>query len=162
MFITGASFTAQATVSMPAGTFTSAYKNYLVILNVPTTSTTQNLGMRVNVAGSPQTGVGYYSALVASVPAGTTSVTASNNATSWTLKSVVGTNDGATITVYDPLNTGENTTFNALCSGANSVGNNAWLAGGGYWTTTQADDGLTFFVTGTITGSYRVYGLADS
>lgn len=160
--ITAVSFTAQTTVSMATGTFSSTYKNYMVVLNVPTTSASQDLKMRVNVAGSPQTGSGYYSALIASVPGGTSSVTAASNATSWTLMHVPGTNDAATIMVYDPLNTGESTSFNAQCSGANSVGSNAWLAGGGYWGTAQANDGLTFFVAGTITGTYRVYGLADS
>lgn len=164
VYITGASFTTAATVSMASGVFTSTYSNYLVTLDITATSTNQNISVRVNNAGSPRTGADYYGSKLH-----TGSVAAVNQTSAATSHNFGAANStfppvNFSIIVAQPASTTVKTNWYSFGigyadSGSSPVGNN--LAACNY-NTAEANDGLTFFVGGTITGTYRVYGIVNS
>lgn len=169
-YITGAPFTTQNTVSMPAGTFTTAYKTYQVILQITAASTDIDVLCRVNVAGSPNTTAGqyvwgkggvFYNSAANDQGSSTSQTSALINEVRNSSYMAYGTNS---LIVYDPANSATMTTANGTWVGA--IDNNGIGATGfnGFsMTATAANDGLTFLTsTGTITGFYRVYGLNES
>jgi hypothetical protein len=169
-YITGASFTAQSTISMPASTFTTTYKTYQVILQITAASTDIDVLCRVNVAGSPNSTSGqyvwakggvFYNAAANDQGNQTSQTSALINEVRNSTYMAYGTN---TLYVYDPANSGTMTTVNGLYTGAidnNGIGATGFC--GFAMTATAANDGLTFVTsTGTITGFYRVYGLNES
>jgi hypothetical protein len=163
VYITKATFSAVASVSMPAGTFTSTYKNYKVFLKVDTTSAHQTLGVRVNVAGSAQTGSTYLGGWVQINNSGTLSQIGSNSATS-AVATYLHSTIGAVLdlTVFDPVDSGTPTSWSGTGRGAASDNNTAGCSGGNFQNANQANDGLTFVVGGTFGGTYYVYGIKDS
>ena len=162
VLITSATFTGVASVSMPAGTFTTTYKNYRVFLHVTSTSTGQNVGVRVNVSGSAQTASNYYGGWAATDNSGVYSGFGSNAASSAVfVNAASGQSAYGEFTVYDPTNASTKTWWSGTGSGAASSGNTAGVAGGNLYNVAAAHDGLTFVVGGTITGSYYVYGLTS-
>jgi hypothetical protein len=164
VFITGASFSAAATVSMAAGVFTATYKNYVVYLNC-TTAAAGTVNIRVNVGGTPQTGASaYYSGYTARGSGG--AANAGSNTSSMTLgPSVFGAYSlGSVITCFDP-----NTNTGSIDSNITAISTTFWdtvnpgvsLMGGGT-DGIGAYDGLTFTSSTTITGTYKVYGVSNS
>lgn len=162
VYLTEGTFSGVASVSMAAGTFTTTYKHYKVILNVTSSSAHQALGVRVNVGGTAQTGSNYNGGFVATNNAGT--VTGLGAAST---SSGVGTYIHSTVfaemdlTVYNPANAGVVTSWSGTTRGAAADGNTAGTAGGMFYNVTAAHDGLTFVVGGTFGGSYYVYGITD-
>lgn len=158
VYVTGASFTAQTTVAMGAGVFTSTYKNYLVILDVTSGgSGDSEVTFRVNNAGSARTGANYYAARTRVNSGGTVTTTGYNAATSAGL--IVGSGasgDGVSISVYDPTNTGSYTIWSG------HGGFQGFSNFGGQYFVQEANDGLTFIFAASSTGFYRVYGYSES
>ena len=164
-FITGASFTTAATVSFASGVFTSTYKNYLVQLNITAASTGQVLSLRVNNAGTPRTAANYYGVKQDVNTAAAVANTGSLGATSFNFAAVQSTypNAGYTITVYNPTDATKSTTLAYYGLGTEQgLSSIATTNGGCLYDANEANDGLTFFVSGTMTGFYRVYGLSES
>jgi hypothetical protein len=161
VYITGASFTTAATVSMAAGTFTSTYENYLVTLNVTACSVDQNLSLRVNNAGTPRTAANYYGEKISS-----TTSTGSVGATSLNFSALRNSApfSGYNIFVFQPLSASTRTTVHGQglgfpdggTAGAKNINFSV------VYDVSEANDGLTFLVGGTISGNYRVYGIANS
>lgn len=161
VYITGATFTTAATVSMAAGVFTSTYENYLVMLNLTASSANQNVLIRVNNVGTPRTAANYYGGKVHRVTSTVTSGGTSHNfaADNATYPAVA-----HSIYVTQPTNAAVKTNWFSTGIG--------YPDGGGSGTdistsacnydVAEANDGLTFFVTGTITGFYKVYGIVNS
>jgi hypothetical protein len=162
-FITGASFTTAATVSFASGVFTSTYQNYIVLLNLTASSTDQAFAWRVNNAGSPRTTADYIGATNQTTSGASLTSTGSNSTTSFSVGIARNTfpDQAYTINVYDPANASTKTSFSYIGFG-NTSGNLVAMNGGCFYNVAEANDGLTFFVTGTISGSYKVYGLANS
>jgi len=162
-YLTGASFSAVSTVSFASGVFTSTYQNYVVTLNLTASSTDQDISIRVNNAGTPRTAANYYGSKTTITGPGTSTNTGTNGGTSHnamrTLSAYITL--GATIQVYSPLATGTNTSWTVQAFGAESV-SSANIVSGCTYNALEAHDGLTFVVGGTITGNYRVYGIANS
>jgi hypothetical protein len=158
VYITGAAFTSQTTVSMAAGTFTSTYKNYTVILDVTTGgSGDSEVTFRVNNAGSPRTAANYYAARTRVSSGGTQTVTGYSAATSAGLIVGSGTSgDGVTIQVYDPTNASQYTIWSGLggFQGSSNFG--------GQYFVQESTDGVTFIFAASSTGFYRVYGYSES
>lgn len=158
VYVTGATFTAQTTVGMAAGVFTSTYKNYVVILDVTSGgSGDSEVTFRVNNAGSARTAANYYAARTRVNSAGTVTTTGYNGATSAGL--IVGagtTGDGVSITVYDPTNTSSYTAWSG------HGGYQGFSNFGGMYNVLEATDGLTFIFAASSTGFYRVYGYSES
>jgi len=158
VFINATSFTSQTTVSMAAGTFTSTYKNYLVILDhQPGGSGGAAITYRFNVAGSPQTGANYQGSKSFISSAGTQTLTGASSATSLPMGQSGGTTGGGgTMTVYNPVSATTMTDVSGTFA-AQGIG-----SFGGTYEVNEAHDGLTFIFATSSTGFYRVYGLADS
>jgi len=161
--ITAQPFTTQPTVSMAAGIFSAAYKNYLVELEISTTSGNQNLNVRFNAAGTPVTSANYHGGMVFAQTNDTVNGFGSAAATALNIGQVVSGRSGAwTFTVIAPQAA---TASNMIVGGigaSSQTAVTAGIAGGGALLVSAAHDGLTWFVGGTISGTYRVYGLADS
>ena len=164
VFISGATFTTQATVSMPAGTFTSTYKNYKVMLDITASSASgQILSVRVNSAGSPLTTAIYNGSRITPDVNGNSAVTASNGATSFNANALFNTSAGSlAFEVFQAADAGLLTEFTAQGTGLSPTSHYCATYGGCVITTAAAHDGLTFFVSGTISGQYRVYGYSES
>ncbi len=161
VFITGATFTTAATVSMAAGTFTSTYENYLVLINFTGSSADQNMSIRINSAGTPRTAGNYYGGKVNSVTA-----TLTTGGTSHNFASIRNSYPfvGHSIYVQSPVNSSVKTFWYSTGFGfpdGGSSGGQISTSACGY-DAAEANDGLTWLVTGTITGFYKVYGIANS
>ena len=164
-YITGASFSAQSTVSMAAGTFTSTYQNYLVTL-VCQASTALTLNLRYNASGSPLT-TGYGGAALITGDGGTETVTSAAAASLGVARAFDGTNYNQinlAFTVYDATTATHKASLSGTgrCS-ASGFGQAFTVFGGSRGLTGEAVDGITFLTsTGTITGNYKVYGYSNS
>ena len=165
-YITGASFSAVSSVSLPNSTFTSTYTNYKLVFNITSAAgAAAETRFRMRASGADDTAANYYM--------GGTYVTytgASGN---------VNTN-GGTYIPYGSISAGsggissQSTQFEmTLLSPQASVATVFTAMGGrGSWTYTAmtgvynastAFDALTYYVdAGTITGNYRVYGYQNS
>jgi hypothetical protein len=163
VYLTQGTFSAVASVSMPASTFTSTYKNFRVILKVTSSSTHQALGVRVNVGGTAQTGSTYLGGWANTNIAGTMSGIGANSNTS-AVPTYIHSAGFANLdlTVYDPNNSATYTSWSGHGRGADSGGSIAGCAGGGFQNSLQDNDGLSFVVGGTFGGTYYVYGIKDS
>jgi hypothetical protein len=170
VYITGASFTAQSTVSMAASTFTTAYKTYKVILQLTAVSADLNVLCRVNVGGTPNStsgqyqwsrGGNFFNSAANDQGNNTTQTSAQINQARNSSYMAYATND---MTVYDPANSATMTNVNGNQTGAidsNTIGGAGDF--GFTMTATAANDGLTFLTsTGTMTGLYRVYAMSES
>ena len=160
-FINGATFTTVASVSMAASTFTSTYTNYLVMLNITVSSVDQNISLRVNSAGVARTTSDYYGEKVSS-----TTAQASSGVSSVNFAAVRNTAPFVSynIFVFNPASATSKTNLHGQGTGfpnggAAGVVNIDFAA---LYDVAEANDGLTFLVGGTFTGSYKVYGLANS
>ena len=161
VYITGATFTAAATVSMASGVFTSTYENYLVILNITASSVDQNISIRINNAGSPRTAANYYGGKVWRTTSATSTGTTSHNfaAVRTSYPSVA-----HSIYVTSPVTSTVKTNWFSTGIGypdGGGTGTDISTSACNY-DVAEANDGLTFFVGGTITGFYKVYGIANS
>ena len=163
VYITGAAFSAQSTVSMAASTFTSTYKHYQGFLDITSVSAQLQVSVRVNNAGTPRTAASYFWGTGVMNTAG--SYTGSGAGSSSTPQ-IVGA-DGTRgyhgqINVFDPTNASSYTEVTAAGNG-NISGTNGAIFGGYFYNAAEANDGLTFVTsTGNMTGFYRVYGLSES
>ena len=162
--ITAVTFTTAATVSMASGVFTSAYQNYLVLLTLTASSTNQTISLRVNNAGTPRTASNYSGGKLSANTVSGTQATGTNGGSSFNFgaagSTVLG---GYAFTVLAPEVSTVATSWSYTGMGVqNDFGAIAGTFGGGYYSTAEANDGLTFLVGGTISGNYRVYGYADS
>ena len=163
-YITGASFTTAATVSMAAGVFTSTYQNYVVMLQITANSVGQTISVRVNNAGTPRTGANYDGGKLDITTGGTVTGTGSSSATGFNF-GALGTTalGGFVFNVFSPQVATTRTSLTVSGMGVNqAITAGSALFGSMQYQTAEANDGLTFYVGGTITGNYRVYGLADS
>jgi hypothetical protein len=163
VFITGAAFSAQSTVSMAAGTFTSTYKNYQVFLDITSVSAQLQVSVRVNNAGTPRTAASYFWGTGVMNTAGAYTGTGSGSSASPAIVGADGTRGyGGLITVFDPTNASGYTNVAAAGNG-NVAGTNGAIFGGYFYNAAEAHDGLTFVTsTGNMTGFYRVYGMSES
>jgi acetylornithine deacetylase/succinyl-diaminopimelate desuccinylase-like protein len=159
--VSSQTFTAASTVSMAAGTFTSTYLNYRVFINITASSAIQALNMRVNASGSPQTASQYFQARYNFNGGSTITNSADSLADINRVRNanVLGSN---VIDVFGPADSSMVTVWTYMGNGENAAGNSTATAGGGFYNVAAAHDGLTFFVSGTITGTLRAYGFANS
>jgi hypothetical protein len=167
-FITGASFTTATSVSLPNDTFTSAYRNYKIILNVTSCTTDADFSVRLRASGADNTTSNYMSMLFGVSTTGTTTGLVQSLASSW---SAAETDNGAGNVRYawnfdilqpqiaqQTFMTGHLTYVNkANTLQIGQSGNQNFLA------STQFDS-LSFIssVASSITGAYRVYGYSES
>jgi hypothetical protein len=151
------SFSAVSSFTLPAATFTSAYKNYLLLVSCVASGVGDNITLQVRSSGTTATTT-YFSALDVLTFANTTANLFSNNASSFLLTT------SATSTMSFNLNLGAGfgqtgfATVTGFFLSENRTGSSTF---GGQHRTSQNNDSLVFSVaSGTITGNYEVYGYA--
>ena len=160
--ITAQPFTTMATVSMAAGIFSATYKNYLVELEISATSGDQNISLRFNASGTPVTTSNYDAGICAARVNGVLTGLGSSGVSSALIGTILENRSAAfAFNVIAPMAATFSNVTIAGMGAAPGVGTAA-LTGSAILTVAAAHDGLTWFVSGTITGTYRVYGLADS
>jgi hypothetical protein len=163
VYITQGTFSAVSSVSMAAGTFTSTYKHYKVLLNITSTSGHQAMGVRVNVAGSAQTGSNYYGGWALCQASGAyVGLPANGNSSAVPIYIQSTTFATLDLTVYQPTNASVYTRWSGSASGASDNNTQGGSGGGNMYNVAEAHDGLTFVVSGTFGGTYYVYGIKDS
>jgi hypothetical protein len=166
-FITGAAFTTATSVSLPNSTFTSTYRNYRMVWTITAVTSDADFTMRLRAAGSDNTTANYGVSL-GGITTNTSAFlgTSSTGATSWT----VGEQDATLVRyvlVVDVLQP-QVAEFTHLVGNLNYVNKAASSviaqSGTSSFLATTAFDSLTFIssVASSITGTYRVYGYADS
>ena len=164
VYITGASFSASSTVSMASGVFTSTYSNYLVVLNITSSAGDAQQLMRVNNAGTPRGTSDYYGGSLRAGSASASAVTGSSAAGSWNLSATTSSSafyPSVTFTVYEPTNASVKTRVSGYGFGANDSNQASGILFGGVYNVAEANDGLTWNTSTTITGFYKVYGIAN-
>ena len=163
VFINGASFSAAATVSFAADTFTSTYDNYRVMLNITSASAASNIRYRMRAAGSDNTTSNYAVAGKARTYAG---VDSNYDTVGDTGGYLFGTSIAlglqTPIDIFSPKLV-QRTTLTQIANGAISGGGDAYVTMGNAFNNTTSFDSMTIYpTTGTITGSYKVYGYSNS
>jgi hypothetical protein len=165
VYITGASFTTVTSVSLPNSTFTSTYRNYRFIFNITAVTSDADFTIRMRASGSDDTNNSY-----ATMLSGFTNTAATSNIGTDATSFNAGESDASLVRysfVADVLQPQIATATNLPCSYA--FVNKAQSAvvmrtGVMQFTTGTQFDSLSFIssVASSITGTYRVYGYADS
>ena len=163
--VTSGTFSAVTSVSLPTSTFTSTYTNYKVILIIASSSGNTTITGRYRAAGTDNTGSIYNSALSIARVTTTVAVEGSNGTTSFKMGYNASTNNGPFGQSWDFLSPQAAAEKQIVGTG---FGYNSeldtfsanWFGGHGN-TTTQFDSFSWISSTGTITGSYYVYGMAN-
>ena len=158
VFISGASFSAQSSVSLPTDTFTSTYTNYVIKLTLTACSSANDFAVRGRISGTDTT-TGYSYAQQQGNVSSAASQTGSTNADRMYLLGATTANECAgSIEVFSPKTTDAMRLYYGGISSGLSV-----LHSMGISPNTNAYDSLTFLPsTGTCTGFYKVYGYANS
>jgi hypothetical protein len=160
-FITGASFTTAASVSLPTSTFTSTYTNYRILLNVSSASSMSSLRMRFRASGTDNTASNYQQGYMTDQAFANT-LTTFAYLTNCVFGASVNINGTQSMDIYNPqsavaaswLSQGQYLTTN---------NNSQQSLAGGVLTVTTAYDAITFYGDGnSITGNYKVYGYTNS
>lgn len=162
VYLTGTSVSAVSSFSLPNSTFTATYRNYRIVIEGVGANDGNAVTMRLRASGSDNTTSNYQSSVGGANTSGTFSGTASSGGSSFTLGGSSNTKNYYNFDIMAPqvaVNTAYGGTGNA------AIGGNMTLAAiGGFFTATTAFDSLSIIIAspGTFTGTYRVYGYADS
>jgi hypothetical protein len=161
--ITSATFSAVSSVSLANSSFTSTYKNYKIFITIQSTSASPTITGRYRASGADNTTGNYYSALsIARVDGSAATQANSSASTSFILGYVTAGAPGTYGLSLDLLGpqAADRKQIGGTGFGANS-GLDAFAAysfGAWFNATTQFDAFSFIASTGTITGSYAVYG----
>ena len=165
-YITGASFSAVASVSLPNSTFTSTYANYKMIVNLTSAGgTAGETRVRMRASGTDDTGANYYMGGLYANYAGGNGAVNTTAGTYIPYGSIAPGTSGLTsqstqfeMNILNPQVSNQ-TTLTAI----GGRGSWTWTSWAGFYNASTAFDALTYYVdAGTITGNYRVYGIANS
>ena len=158
VYLTSASFTTSSAVAFASGVFTSTYQYYRVLFEF-VSSADCTLACQVNASGVARTASNYFGfrydirANVAVTGIGTSShslMAADVNSPS---------HNTFSIDVMNPTNASVKTSWHGTFYGANASGTFDGGPTSSIYNVAEANDGFTFTPsTGTITGSYKVYG----
>ena len=161
-FINGATFSAVASFSLAANTFTATYDNYLVRFQLTNASAASAVTLKLR-AGGTDTSTSYYSAQYRLDYQLTVTSLGENATTSWGLGSINVGGTNQQIFQYDLNIKQPFQTKHTMVNSAGSLGNIVSSVGLLAKVDTTSYDSLTFACdSGTITGNYRVYGYANS
>jgi hypothetical protein len=158
VYITGATFSAVSSFSLPNNTFTATYRNYQIIVDFTSHVTDSELLIRARVGGTDDTSSNYFYGVSKQPYTGAYVAVQLGSTNAWRLgQTEFYSRAGYTFTYLDPKgSTGK----------LNVTGQSAQMAGisGGLWHSTVTNvDSMTFSkASGSFSGIYRVYGLKDS
>jgi hypothetical protein len=162
VFLSGATFTAASTVSLPANTFSATYQNYKISYNVTAASTDSTaINVRLRASGTDSSAATYSNAGV-TYQIGAATIGAANilNGTAWQFTQFNSSDrNEVVLEVFAPqlaLDTNFMWSTYGRVGGSQGGGN-----GNGEFRAATQFDSLTLFPSaGTITGNYQVYGYA--
>jgi hypothetical protein len=161
-FISKTTFSAVSSASLPNSTFTSTYENYRVILTLDSGTATTVLSMRMRASGTDDTAANYFGGRQWIGFNGVPTQTTMNGLTSWGLDTIDNATQNRTTFVFDVIrpNLAVPTTMNL--SGVSGSGSGL-VTLGVFHNNTSPSDALTFISgSGTVTGTYRVYGYQNN
>ncbi len=162
VFITGASFSAAATVSFPADTFTSTYENYRVIFNIASSSASNNIRFGMRAAGADNSTANYYTGGFSVTYGGSTAVSATSGDTAGFLLGTATTvGNQISMDVISPKATANSEVLGIQVGASGASGAAGWF-GNAFLATTSFDSMTIYPTSGTITGNYKVYGYSNS
>ncbi len=166
-YVTGTSFSAVSSVSLPTSTFTSTYRNYRIIFEITSASTDIVLTGRLRASGADLTGANYNTGYYQWSSGGAAVTFNDVNQTSAKLGmgiSSAGVNQSALIMdIISPQLTDVTIWSSSAFYQPSSVGSIGWSVGGGLYNVATAADSFSLIAnTGNITGVYRVYGYSES
>lgn len=164
IYITGASFSAVSSVSLPNSSFTSTYKNFRLLFSVTASSAIPDIIFRFRTSGTDDANNMYRQTTLGTQSNGTTTNTLGDrtsfgvgrttSATGGFLQLSMDINDMASATTIKAI--GGNLSYN------DGVGHYGQYPSG-QLNTNKAFDSCSFIAsTGTITGFYRLYGYSES
>jgi len=166
VYITGASFSTVTSFSLPNGTFTSAYRNYRVIIQITDVTADSLFSVRLRASGT-DTATDYDNNFYGGANTGAiVNYVYSNNDTHWDFAGSDATLDyySASFDVIGPQIASETSILGTI-QFPNTAGTLiGYASGGGTQRDTTQFDSLSFIsdVASSITGVYRVYAYADS
>jgi hypothetical protein len=163
-YVGGAAFSAVATVSAAANTFSATYANYLVMIDFSTVASVTPLNVRLRAGGSDTAGTAYYWAITGHGVNGTTASTAGLSQSFIQVFDLTSTTDfnSCSFIISLPQLARRTKIFGNgfMSSAAGTIG---IRIGGGLLDDVTQYDAFTFFTgTGNFAGTYRVYGIANS
>lgn len=164
-YLTGGSFSAVAAVNLATNTFTATYRNYLININITASGDGVALNWRGRTAGTDNSNASYSFALGGRRYTDGLATTGGNGTTQTAGRLNYLVNPGSnsiTATFFAPQ-LSSITSFVATTTGRGVSDPAGALQGGGFFDNTTSFDALSFYpATGTITGTYEVYGYAIS
>ena len=166
-YLTGGSFSAVSAVNLAANTFTATYRNYLININITANSSDSNaLNWRGRTSGTDNSNASYSFALGGRRYSDGNATTGGNgaSATAGRLTFMQSPITGCVVsaTFFAPK-LASPTSFVTISTGRGVGDPDAALQGGGYFDASTQFDALSFYpATGTISGTYEVYGYAIS
>jgi hypothetical protein len=165
VFVTGATFTAAATVSLPAATFSATYENYLMFFDITNSSTDIAITMRFRIGGTDNSTTNYNNGFTGIDNTGGTQTKSANGGTAFALTDISTGVDRQimNLNIANPFDTSKTEMNGFVGRQPTALGGFAVMAGGGIFNATTSFDSLTVICsTGTIDGNYRIYGYANS
>jgi len=161
-YITGASFSAASSVSLPTNTFSSTYQNYKVVFLVTAGSGTFTMTARFRTSGTDNSNSNYSSGSAGSTINGAGSNLSNNASTSFNLNGgVAGGQWAGTFDVMSPQLANYSYFFGTMYCYNGSAGSGNAIAGE-FNVATQFDSMTFIATTNTMTGNYKVYGYSNS
>jgi hypothetical protein len=164
-YLTGGSFTSVSAVSLAANTFTATYRNYLININITASSDGVALNWRGRTSGTDNSNASYSFAFRGARYTDGNATTGGNGTTQTAGRLNYLINPGSnslTATFFAPQ-LSSITSFVATTTGRGVSDPAGALQGGGFFDNTTSFDALSFYpATGTISGTYEVYGYAIS
>jgi hypothetical protein len=154
--ITTQSFTSSTAVNID-NCFSTTYDNYLIILNINSSASTNALLMRFRASGSTSSAASYGNTWTYSAygPAGANGrLGYASGSTSMYLQDITGGSTTTQITITNPFNA-----FNTQLTWLGNQSNGYGVVGAGQFAATTSFDGVALFPDpGNITGTISIYG----
>jgi hypothetical protein len=160
-YVTGATFSGVSSVDLPNNTFTTTYRNYQIYIDFSSGTGGSTFQIRVRKDGVTTSSAIYEYGNMNVNRGGSVTGVGGNGDTAWRLGYSNYFDRGANvITVYNPKASGQKITVTGSVGTGDGVNGQA----GGMWQgSITGIDSLNFSISsGTMSGTYRVYGLGDA
>ena len=165
-YITGASFSAVASVSFADNTFSSTYRNYKIICDITSASAVVTLTGRLRASGSDNSTTNYFYGGFNKSFNNTDFATAATSTTSWALGRIENgqaNQGGFAMDLLSPQVADTTQAYGSyMYQGASPFYWGTINVGWAFLAATQFDSFSIISTGGDITGTYRVYGYSES
>lgn len=164
-YITGTSFSAVSSFSLPNNTFTSTYRNYRLYMEITSVSADMTVTARMRQSGADNSSSNYYFEQMGWSVAALTQTNQATATTSWTMGNMFTATYSYGQIIIDI--TSPQLAQRTLATGTTIIAanNTHWgqSIAGMIFSSTNQFDAMSFICnTGNFTGVYRVYGYSES